>query len=86
MTTNDLRQHTDKTTARKIMAILRENNVTVTEKSENKKIVNDYDLIESRNVLRELLLKANESDRDDLFAIYEPHYDLLSLMIERGEA
>jgi len=58
--------------------------VTVTEKSENKKIVNDYDLIESRNVLRELLLKANEADRDDLFAIYEPHYDLLSLMIEDG--
>ena len=81
MTTNDLRQHTDKTTARKIMAILRENNVTVTEKSENKKIVNDYDLIESRNVLRELV----RSDCNEyIWKIYNRYYDIVDGIVKNA--
>jgi len=84
MTLKDLHKYTTKKEAQRLVNILRENLPSEKVKRGNSH-VNGYDIVEAKNKFRELLLKANEADRDDLFAIYEPHYDLLSLMIERGE-
>jgi len=84
MTLKDLHKYTTKKEAQRLVNILREN-MTSEKVKHGSSHVNGYDIIEAKNKFRELLLKADAADRDDLFDVYEPHYNLISLMIERGE-
>jgi len=84
MTLKDIYKYTTKKEAQKLINILREN-LSSEKVQHGNSHVNGYDIVEAKNKFRELLLKADAADRDYLFDVYEPHYNLLSLMIERGE-
>ncbi len=80
MTLQDLKQHTDKTTAQRIVNLLREYIPSKPSKA-GSRISNDYNIIEAKNKLRELCLG---DCTDSQWKAYSKYYDIVAEMVEGG--
>ncbi len=80
MTLQDLKQHTDKTTAQRIVNVLREH-IPSKPSVKGSRINNDYNIIEAKKKLSELV----RSDCTDAhWKAYNKYYDVVSDMVDGG--
>ncbi len=80
MTLQDLKQHTDKTTAQRIVNILRENLIS-SPSVKGSRINNYYNIIEAKHKLRELCLG---DCTDSQWKAYSKYYDVVADMVDGG--
>ncbi len=81
MTLQDLKQHTDKTTAQRIVNVLREH-IPSKPSVKGSRINNDYNIIEAKNKLRELCMDDTASDANN--RTYRKYYDVVAEMINQN--
>ncbi len=81
MTLQDLKQHTDKTTAQRIVNILRENLIS-SPSVKGSRINNEYNIIEAKHKLRELCMDDTASDANN--TAYRKYLDVVAEMIKSG--
>lgn len=81
MTSTEIAKYTTKAEAKRMVNILREY-IIPNKKAVGKQKINDYDIFEAKDKLNELV----RSDcTDDNWEKYNRYYDLVVVMIERGE-
>ncbi len=81
MTLQDLKQHTDKTTAQRIVNLLREYIPSKPSKA-GSRIRNDYNIIEAKRKLSELCRDVTASDANN--KAYRKYYDVVAEMVDGG--
>ena len=81
MTLQDLKIHTDKTTAQRIVNVLREH-IPSKPSVKGSRINNDYNIIEAKRKLSELCRDVTASDKNN--EAYRKYYDIVAEMVDGG--